>query len=209
MSCRGIITSLLSCIVVSIASAEDLTVKVNGLVFSGTHTKQVALNVRDQRGQLNRELQPGIAILEADTWSPGDPARDGARSFKVLLTVAKLIRSNPLAGVIGIANRNGLLPPEAKQALTHSVLMGVPVVTVASQHPIRHDHDQLFIEAGSLSEVEARALLSQCMLRYGTFQPSADPAHPSEAELSVLRGQVRQYQERFNAANSTKQLASL
>ena len=209
MSCRGIFTSLLSCIAVSIAAAEDLSVKVNGLVFSGTRTKLVALDVRDQRGQLNRDLQPGIAILEAGTWSPGDPARDGARSFKVLLTVAKLIRNNRLAGVIGIANRNGLLPPEAKQALTRSVLMGVPVVTVASQNPVRHDHDQLFIEAGDLSEVEARALLSQCMLRYGNFQPSADPAHPSETELTALRQQVRQYQESFNAANSTKQLASL
>src|SRR3954451_12576743 len=125
MSCRGIITRLLACIALSssIARAEDLSVKVNGLVLSGTRTKLVALAVRDQHGQLNRDLQPGIAVLEADAWSPGDPARDGARNFKVLLTVAKLIRSNPLPGVIGITNRNGLLPPEAKQALTHSVLM--------------------------------------------------------------------------------------
>jgi hypothetical protein len=209
MSYRRMIASLLACIAVSVAAAEDLSVKVNGLVLSGTRTKLVALTVRDSHGQLARDLQPGIAVLATDAWSPGDPTRDGARNFKVLLTVAKLIQSHPLVGVIGIANRNGLLPPEAKQALTRSVLMGVPVVTVASQNPIRHDHDQLFIEAGGMSEVEARTLLSQCMLRFGNLQPSADPSHPSEAELSTLRRQVRQYQDSFNAANSAKQLASL
>ena len=206
---RKTIISLLSLAAVSFAMAKDLSVTVNGLVLSGTHTKTVALTVCDSHGQPNHDITPGIAVLRGDTYSPTDPVREGAREFKVFLTVAKLIRQSPLAGVIGITSRNGLLLPESAQALTRSVLMGVPVVTVAALGQVNADPNSLFIAAGRLDEADAQAVLSQCMLRYGNFQPSADPAHPTTAELDTIRHQVSQYQASFDAANSARQFAAL
>jgi len=189
--------------------AKDLSVTVNGLVLAGTHTKSVALTVCDRQGQPNPAIQPGIAVLRGDTYSPTDPVREGAREFKVLLTVAKLIRESPLSGVIGITSRNGLLLPESAQALNRSVLMGVPVVTVSVAGRVNPDASNLFVEAGRLNEADARAVLAQCMLHYGNFQPSADPSHPTSAELATLQRQVMQYQASFDAANSAPQFAAL
>lgn len=188
---------------------KDLSVTVNGLVLSGTHTKPVLLTVCDSHGQPNSAITPGIAVLRGDTYSPADPAREGAREFKVFLTVAKLIRQSPLSAVIGITSRNGLLLPESAQALNRSVLMGVPVITVSTTGQVSPDATNLFVEAGRLSEADARAVLTQCMLRYGNFQPSADPANPTAAELATLQRQVMQYQASFDAANSAKQFAAL
>lgn len=206
---RTTFLGLLALGLVSNATAEDLSVTVNGLVLSGTRTVPVAVTVCDKNGQLNRALQPNIVVLRSDVWSPTDPVRDGAREFKVLLTVAKLIRQSPLAGVIGITSHSGLLLPESAQALTRSVLMGVPVVTVSGAGQASTGPNNLFVDAGKLNEVQARAVLSQCMLRYGAFQPSANPANPTPAELATLRQQVKQYQASFDAANSTQRLAAL
>jgi len=208
-STRKCLIGLLSLAAASLAIAEDLSVTVNGLVLSGTHTKPVALTVCDSRGQPNHNLTPGIAVLRRDSFSPTDPAREGAREFAVFLTVAKLIRQSPLSAVIGITSRNGLLLPESAQALTRSVLMGVPVVTVSNGGQVSPDSNNLFIEAGRLNEADARRVLTQCMLRYGNFQPSADPVNPTPAELATLQRQVTQYQESFDAANSALQIASL
>ena len=206
---RNAIIGFLSLAISSLAMAKDLSVTVNGLVLAGTHTKPVALTVCDRSGQPNPAIHTGIAVLRGDTWSPTDPVRDGAREFKVLLTVAKLVREFPLAGVIGITSRNGLLLPESEQALNRSVLMGVPVVTVSAIGQVNTDPNNLFVEAGKLNEMDAREVLTQCMLRYGNFQPSADPSHPTAAELATLRTQVTQYQASFDAANSARQFAAL
>lgn len=206
---RSIIIGLLVLGFASNARAEDLSVTVKGLALSGTRTVPVAVTVCDRNGQLNSAIQPNIVVLRSDTWSPTDPVRDGAREFKVLLTVAKLIRQSPLAGVIGITSHSGLLLPESAQALTRSVLMGVPVVTVSTAGQANTGPNNLFIDAGRLNEAQARTVLSQCMLRYGAFQPSANPASPTPAELATLRQQVKQYQASFDAANSLKQFAVL
>ena len=208
-STRKAITGLLSLVTVSFAMAGDLSVTVNGLVLSGTHTKSVTLTICDSHGQPNHQITPGIAVLRGDTYAPTDAAREGAREFKVFLTVAKLIRQSPLSAVIGITSRNGLLLPESAQALTRSVLMGVPVVTVANLGQVSPDANSLFVAAGRLNEADARAVLEQCMLRYGNFQPSVDPANPTPAELATLHQQVKQYQASFDAANSAKQFAAL
>lgn len=208
-SARITILSLLAFTTVSVALAKDLSVTVNGLVLSGTHTKPVAVKVCDSQGQPNTAIQPGIAVLRGDTYSPTDPVREGAREFKVFLTVAKLIRQSPLAAVIGITSRSGLLLPESEHALTRSVLMGVPVVTVSALGEVNPDPSNLFVEAGRLSETDARTILVQCMLRYGAFPPSADPANPTPTELAALQRQVMQYQASFDAANSAKQFAAL
>lgn len=206
---RTTIAALLTLALTSLALARDLSVTVNGLVLSGTRTKSVALTVCDRRGEPNPAIQPGIAVLHGDTWSPTDPVREGAREFKVFLTVAKLIRESPLSAVIGITSRNGLLLPESAHALNRSVLMGVPVVTVSIAGQVQPDATNLFVEAGRLNETDARAVLAQCMLRYGNFQPSADPANPTPAELASLQRQVMQYQASFDAANSARQFAAL
>src|SRR4051794_37839908 len=48
----------------------------------------------------------GIAILHAAPWSAADAAREGAGEFEVLLRVAQLRRTHPVAGLISVGDRN-------------------------------------------------------------------------------------------------------
>ncbi|PTY07865.1 hypothetical protein DB347_06460 [Opitutaceae bacterium EW11] len=181
-------------------AASELPSSVSGLRLQGVSTRAVRVAVRDASGRLRSEALPAIAVLRSTPWSPADPVRDGAREFEVLLTVASLLRQHALAGVVTVGNRNGRVLPEAEQALRRTSLMGVPVVKVAPNGQAPVDPENVFIEAGSLSEAEARQLLADCLLRFGNLPPCADASRPTESELAAIQDQIARYQTVFSAA---------
>lgn len=197
---RPILLRLLPLLAVAGSAAAGLPETVPGLEFSGTATRAVAVAVRDARGAARSDVRPAIAVLRPSPWSPADPVRDGAREFEVFLTLASLLRSNPLAGVVGIGNRNGRLMPETEEALRRSALMGVPVVKVADRGEADEEPENLFVEAGPLSARDAGDRLAECILKFGTLPPCRDATHPTADELAAIERQVARYQLAFRAA---------
>lgn len=181
------------------ASAADGPSSVLGVCRSGLGTKSVKVAVRDSKGQIRPESMPGIAVLKTTAWSPNDAERDGACEFEVLLSVARLLQNHALAGVVGLGDRNGHFLPAAEQALTRSVLMGVPVVKVASSGHTRLDTDNLYVESRGLSTEQSQALLSRCLLTLGALPPVANPLAPTEGEIAVIKEKVSRYQVVFDA----------
>ncbi len=206
LPCLRLIALLVSAVTVAQA-ASDLPATVMGLKLSAAGTRAVEVSVRDRSGQLRAGVEPGIAVLRASRWSPNDPAADGASEFEVLVTFARLLRQHPLAGIVGVGSRNGIFQPAAEQALARVVAMGVPVVRLSPDQVVPADANNLFIEAGRLSEAEATALLSRCVLSLGALPPAADPIQPTEAEQSALREKIAQYQLRFDAEAIRSQVA--
>lgn len=187
----------------SMMGADELPRTVAGLSLVGTRTRAVAVAVRNREGALLAEAEPAIAVLRTSPLSPNDPVRDGAREFEVLLTVGSLLRHHALSGVVGIGNRRGLLMPDTEQALNRSALMGIPVVKVAQLGGYADAFaDNFLIEAGAHTEESAKELLAECILRFGALPPAANPANPTEAELTAIRTKLTQYQNAFNVART-------
>lgn len=188
--------------------AAELPATVRGIALAGTKTRSVDVTVRDENGRPQAGAEPAVAIIRHSRWSPSDPVRDGAREFEIYLTTASLVRDHRLAGIVGVGNKLGRLTPDAEQALKRSVLMGLPVAKVAASGSVEVDAENLLIEAGSLSEVDASRLLSQCILRYGTLPPCADPANPTADELAAIHEQLIRFQTAFSAAEKATLVAS-
>src|SRR5882724_6853893 len=125
---------------------------------------------------------------------------DGAAEMEVLICAAGLLQSHPLAGIVGIGNRRGVLQPATEEALARVALMGMPVVRVARDGFPPANADDFFIEAGPLSATAARDLLAVCLARLGAPPAAADPAHPTESESSAIKAALARYQQAFDAA---------
>lgn len=155
--------------------------------------------VRVSAASLATGLRPAVAIITPPAWSPNDPVRDGAVEFEVLFTTARLLQDHPLAGLVAVGNRHGVLPPATESSLRRSVHLGLPVVRLADGGTIAAPPDDLLIRGGNLRPEEARALLLACLARHGTLSPAADPERPTARERAAWRRQLAAYQREFDA----------
>jgi L-asparaginase len=151
-----------------------------------------------------RATEPAVAVLYGSAWSPGDVARDGAAEFEVLLCVARIRQAAPLAGIVGVGSRRGSFPPAAEVALERVAHMGVPVVRLAQTGTLHANDGDVFIEAGGLAAAEAKRLLGECLVQYGSLPAAADPANPTKKEKSAIQAKLALYQLQFNARNATQ-----
>jgi hypothetical protein len=145
--------------------------------------------------------EPAVAVLYGSAWSPGDAARDGAAEFEVLMCVAQVQHVSSVAGLVGVGYRRGSFPPSAEIALERVAHMGIPVVRLAQNSPLPTHHGDAFIEAGSLSPADAKRLLAECLVRYGSLPVSADPAKPTKKEALALQTKLALFQAQFDARN--------
>lgn len=145
--------------------------------------------------------EPAVAVLYGSAWSPGDTARDGAAELEVLMCVAQVQHASSVAGLISVGYRRGSFPPSAETALERVAHMGIPVVRLAQNASLPTHHGDAFIEAGSLSPTDAKRLLAECLVRYGTLPICADPANPTKKEAQALQAKLALFQAQFDARN--------
>lgn len=144
---------------------------------------------------------PAVAVVRSAAWSPNGAAREGAEELTVLMSVARLQASNPVTGLVGVGDRQGMFKPGTEETLRFVVLTGVPVARVSFSGFVPHS-DGLFIEAGALDEAVAAQRLQACLVRFGPPPAARNPHRPSAAELSAIRTHVRQFQEAFLSAGT-------
>lgn len=173
--------------------------EVAGVMLAGAATRAVAVTVRDASGRLLEESAPAVEVLRPSAWSPGDPEREGACEFEVLLVAARLVRSHRLAGLISVCDDRGTALPPAERALQRAAAMGVPVVRVGPVDAWVAHPAGVFVNAHGLSPEEASRLLRECLLTFGALPPARNPLAPSPAEVLALRAQVARYQQHFEA----------
>jgi hypothetical protein len=171
---------------------------VQGLHRAGLGARQVRVSVRDDQGRVRPEMQPGIAVIKNARWSPNDAERDGASEFEVLLSAARLLEQHALPGLVGIGNQHGAFLPAAELALSRVAAMGLPVVKVSAAGSVAANDENLFIEAGTLSTEDAKSLLAECLLSFGTLPPARNVLSPTADELAAIRRQVDRYQAHFD-----------
>lgn len=149
---------------------------------------------------VNAAPAANVSVVRSAPWSPGDASRDGAGEFSVLLEVAQLQRTGAPVGLIGVGATRGVFTPGAERALRFAVLSGVPVVKLAPDGDVAHSPDELFVNAGNLTEAEARRHLADALARHGAAPRAANPAQPTEPELTSIRAHVRRLQQEFAAS---------
>ena len=148
------------------------------------------------------DANAGVAVIHSAAWSPGDVVREGAGEFQVLVSVANLQQSHSAVGVVGVGNRHGMFPAASEHALRFFALHGVPVAKIARGDELAADPDGLFLDAGTLSESAAAALLTHCLNRFGAPPLAANPDQPTPTELTAIRNSLRPFREAFAVANA-------
>jgi hypothetical protein len=133
----------------------------------------------------------GVAVVTATPWSPNDPVRDGAQEFAVLMSLATLQQEHPLAGLVGVADKQGSFQNGEERALRFAALTGVPVVKVSANGKVAHCPDELFIEAGALPTAEACRLLANALERCGAPPRAENPLAPTPEEIAAISRHVQ------------------
>ncbi len=128
--------------------------------------------------------------------------REGAGEFQVMMSVANLQNSHSTVGLVGVGNRHGMFPAGSEHALRFFALHGVPVAKLARGDELAADPEGLFIDAGTLSEKDAAAVLTHCLNRYGAPPLAANPDKPTVRELEAIRKSLRPFREAFALANA-------
>lgn len=139
----------------------------------------------------------GVAVVHSVAWAPGQPAREGAGEFLVLLQAAKLQRSHRAAGLLAVGDHNGVLRGGGERALRRLAVTGVVVVRLAPKGEVAPMPDNVFVDAGPLSEAQAERVLAHGLELYGAAPKVAAPEHPTERELETIRAHLRKFQELF------------
>jgi hypothetical protein len=151
---------------------------------------------------------PGVAVIYDSPWAPGDASRAGAAEFSVLLKVAQLRQAHPLAGVVAVGYRRGLLQPATEDALNRASLMGVAVVRLAEgADKFPSVGGNCFVEVGAQAASSVEKILADCLALYGAPPAVANPARPTARELAAIHKVISRYQFAFDAAQGSKMAA--
>ncbi|MBL9189045.1 MAG: hypothetical protein JNK23_16290 [Opitutaceae bacterium] len=144
-----------------------------------------------------------VAIVQEAPWSPGDEARAGAGEFAVLMQIAELRRSGARAGLLGVGAARGVFAPGAERALRFAALNGVAVAKLGARGDVAPCPDEIFIDAGVLSEAEAQRILREALATLGSPPRAANPHAPTVDEVAAVRAHMRRLQQHFILANAT------
>ena len=141
---------------------------------------------------------PAVGVIRNAAWSPGDTSREGAGEFSVLLQMAQLQQSGNRAGLLGVGAPHGVFAPGTERALRFAVLSGLPVVKLAPDGDVASCPDELFVNAGTLSENEAHRVLAEALEVHGAAPRASNPSHPTDKELVAIRAHVKRLQQHFS-----------
>jgi hypothetical protein len=166
------------------------------------HIAQAPVAVKDDSGHLRGEAIPAVELLDFNSWMtsnpPGAPDPVGPR---IESTIARCLGEAPLCGVVGVAPVSGHFDRHDALMLDQAALSGFIVVKVSRGTPgtfLGNVEENLFVEGSNLNANKARVLLMACLLRFGCAPPAADPAHPTDAEVTAVKNHLAQMQEVFD-----------
>lgn len=165
---------------------------VAALVFLG-------LLLMGEAGETGPSTRRLVAVVHTAGWSQGDPAKEGAAEFVILLEIARLRQVHKEGGLVAVGDRRGLFNPGAEEALRQAVLQGLPVVKLARSGRVLPAPHGLFLDGGDLSVEEARQVLTRCLERYGALPVSAAAKVTPE-----LRAQLDLFQQELALAAGTR-----
>lgn len=148
-------------------------------------------------GAAGRAAPVEVGVLHAVEWSPGDPVRDGAGEFVVLLRAAQLQRSAAAAGLLAVGDHNGVLRAGGEKALRRVALSGVVVAKMARGGEVAWTPDTLYVDAGKLSEEHAQRILTRALELHGAPHAAADPDHPTAREIAAIQAHLKKLQAVF------------
>jgi len=140
---------------------------------------------------------PAVAVVHSAEWSVGNAAREGAGEFLVLLEAAKLQRTNRSAGLLAVGDHNGILRSGGERALRRLALTGIVVVKLAPQGEVAASPDELYIDAGRMTEAAAGRILTHGLSLYGAPPQAARPSDPTGDELAAIRSHLKKFQTLF------------
>ena len=120
----------------------------------------------------------------------------------MLMQMAQLRQTSSRAGLLGVGATRGVFAPGTERALRFAVLSGVPVVKLASGSDVAECPEQLFVNAGTLSEADAQRVLATALATHGAPPRAANPSQPTQRELSAIQAHVRRLQQAFVLAQS-------
>ncbi|HYC71092.1 MAG TPA: hypothetical protein VEB66_07800 [Opitutaceae bacterium] len=140
-----------------------------------------------------------IAVVIDPSWSPDDPAREGAAELEILFRLAR--PAGRPAGFVAVGDRRGLFQDGTRRGLELAARSGVPVVRLArGPRPGLALDESWFIDGGARDPAEAAALLRRCVARHGPPPAMRSPFAPTRAEEAALRRHLALYQAEFNPA---------
>jgi len=149
----------------------------------------------------------GVGVVRSVAWSPGDTVREGAGEFLVLLQAARLKRISQAAGLLAVGDHNGVLRAGGERALRRLAVTGVVIVRLAPGGEVASIPDNVFVDAGPISEETAGRVLALGLRLFGSPPVAAEPDQPSARELAAIRLHLQNFQELF-AREPTAALAA-
>jgi len=155
--------------------------------------------VKDAAGNLLGAAIPQVEVIDLNDWMSAPEPGSAPTAIGALAT--RLLAESPLPGIVAEGVQGGHFDAAEVAALERAALQGIPVVKVfrgTTGGFVFPWPGNLQVEGSNLNATKARVLLMACILRFGSPPPAADPDHPSEAELSVLRAYLARLQAVFD-----------
>jgi L-asparaginase len=187
--------------------ASEVNVRRFGDVTVGSRSRDgriesVRVDIKDTRGELVPGAIPKVVIVKHGRYLQDNGSEDPRTEVDLLARIERNLRDAPLAGFVAEGSAPfGSLGRPVEAALRLAVFSGMPVVKVGRGNadgfvPVRPG--DVAIAGSNLTATKARLLLMAALLRFGALPPAADPARPTDAEVSAVRAKVAEYQTVFD-----------
>ncbi|MFQ5538895.1 MAG: asparaginase domain-containing protein [Candidatus Binatia bacterium] len=174
---------------------------ISGTRCVGGRNTRVAVQIKDEHGDLVPTAIPKVTIVKHARYLPEDGSGDPAAEVDILARIEKNLQEAPLAGFVAEgASPFGSMSNSVDAALKRATFSGMPVVKVGrgnAEGPVDPERDPLAIAGSNLTATKARILLMACLMMFGSLPLAADPGKPTEAELAAVQAKLAEYREVF------------
>jgi len=175
---------------------------VRGASRNAGRIVEVAVQVKDGRGELQASAIPSVTIVKHARYLPADGSGAPDTEVDILARVEQHLQRFPLAGFVAEGSAPfGAMSNPVDAALRLAVFSGMPVVRVGrgnAEGMVDPKRDPLGIGGSNLTATKARLLLMACLMKFGGLPPATDPASPTEKEVEVVKAKIAEYQEIFD-----------
>jgi hypothetical protein len=186
----------------SAVSLNRLPESVEGTRRIDGRLSRVSVRIKDAQGMLLGAAIPKVTIVKHARYLPEDASGDPGAEVDILARLEKNLREAPLAGLVAEGSAPfASMSNAVEAALRRATLSGMPVVKVGrgnAEGPVDPARTPLAIAGSNLTATKARLLLMACLLRFGSLPPTADPEHPTCAELEAVHTRLAEYQSVFD-----------
>ena len=176
---------------------------VQGIARVDGRIEMVPVKVKDEQGNLFPTAIPKVTITKTARYLSESNDGDPETEVEILARIEKNLRDFPLAGFVAEGTSPyGHLTESLSAALRRAFFTGMPVVRVgrgnAEGITKPPSSTEIIISGSNLTATKARLLLMACLMKFGSLPAAADPAHPTDAEVSAVRARLAEYQVVFD-----------